>query len=66
MADALGDEGLGRIRDAAVARLSKGKVVDAFMDAVQEASGLLAYALPPKGRDVHELSNRMLVFHPRP
>ncbi|MFH0907943.1 MAG: hypothetical protein V1929_04205 [bacterium] len=65
-ADALGDEGLRRIRDAALAPLKKGKIADALVTAVAEAAQLTAYALPPHESNPDELPNRVMVFHPRP
>lgn len=65
-AEALGDEGLRRIRDAALAEVRKGRLGDAFMAAVQEAARLVAYAMPPRDRNPDEIPNRVLVFHPRP
>jgi putative membrane protein len=65
-ADALGEEGARRIRDAALEHMAKGRPGDAFMAAIQEAAGLVAYALPPRERQAHELPNKVLVFHPRP
>jgi len=64
--EALGDEGLKRIRDAALAPLRKGNIADAFTAAVGEAARLAAYALPPRESNPDELPNRVLVFHPRP
>ena len=65
-ADALGEEGLRRIRDAALAPLKKRKIADAFVAAVEEAARLAAYALPARESNPDELPNRVLVFHPRP
>jgi putative membrane protein len=64
--DALGEEGLRRIRDAALADLRKGNTAGAFAAAVAEAARLCAYSLPPSERNPDELPNLVLVFHPRP
>ncbi len=64
--DALGEEGLRRIRDAALEPLKKGKVAEALVAAVAEVAQLSAYALPPRENNPDELPNRVLVFHPRP
>ena len=64
--EALGDEGLKRIRDAAVAPLKTGDIAGALTAAVAEAAQLASYALPPRENNPDELSNRVLVFHPRP
>jgi putative membrane protein len=64
--ESLGEEGLRRIRDAALAPLKKGKIADALVAAVAEVAQLAAYALPPRENNLDELPNRVLVFHPRP
>ena len=64
--EALGDEGLRRIRDAALEPLKKGAAAEALTAAVAEVAQLAAYALPPRENNPDELPNRVLVFHPRP
>ncbi len=62
----LGQEFLDELRDAATGAFKAGRFLEGLTGTVQRAADRLADALPVQANDVEELSNRVVVFHPRP
>jgi uncharacterized membrane protein len=65
-ADALGEGGLRELRDLAVNRLREGRRAEMFTDAVRLVAERLREALPAAGANPDELSNKLMILHPRP
>jgi putative membrane protein len=65
-AEALGEDGLGVLRDIAAGRLREGKTIETFLETLQVAAERLAAALPPGAENPEEISGQVLLFHPRP
>ena len=62
----LGQEGVDALRDQAIAKLVAGDRVGTFVSAIESVAERLAEALPCEANDADELSNELLVYHPRP
>ncbi len=65
--EAVGQEGVTQVRDAAVAALRQGKPLQAMLDSLSKAGQLLAEKLPcDQGGGENELSDELVILHPRP
>lgn len=65
--DAIGQEGVKQVRDAAVAGLRQAKPLQAMLDCVGKAGQLLGEKLPcSQGGGENELSDELVILHPRP
>lgn len=64
--EALGQEKINKLRDISVENIKEGKRVEAFTDAIEEATQTLSEKPPPEGDNPDEIDNGLLVFHPRP
>jgi len=65
--EALGDEGIAKLRDVAVADLRQGQVARALIDVIEQAAVPLAKALPDERTlTEREIDDHLIVFHPRP
>lgn len=62
----LGQEGIDKLRDVAVEHLKKGEKVETFSETIKQAAEMLKDKLPPGEENPDELSNKLLIFHPRP
>jgi putative membrane protein len=63
---AAGQNLLDEIRNIAVRNLRQGKTVETFTETIHAAEEELSQKLPNQKDDVDELSNKLLIFHPRP
>ena len=63
---ALGQDGLGRLKDIALKRAKSSDRVEAFTATIAAAAGSLAQKLPAPTGDTNDLSNLVVCFHPRP
>ncbi len=64
---ALGQPGLEQVRDAALSALRQGKPLQAVLDCVARAGQLLSEKLPcDQGGGDNELSDELIILHPRP
>ncbi|MFN8612469.1 MAG: hypothetical protein U0931_33325 [Vulcanimicrobiota bacterium] len=65
--EAIGQDGVKQVRDAAVASLRQGKPFQAMLDCVGKAGQLLGEKLPcDQGGGENELSDELVILHPRP
>lgn len=64
--DALGEGFPRELRDIAVRHLREGRRGETFLETIQTAADRLAPSLPVKADDADELSNRLVIYHPRP
>lgn len=64
--DVGGQELVDSIRDAATAELRSGRTLEAFTSAIETAVAGLEEKLPVSPDDRNELTDKLLVFHPRP
>ncbi|MDD2708774.1 MAG: hypothetical protein PHV34_12385 [Verrucomicrobiae bacterium] len=55
-----------QVRDIALKQLAAGKHTASFTDSIRTAAEHLTRVLPVEKDDADELSNRLLIFHPRP
>lgn len=65
--EALGPAGVNAIRDAATSRLRQGKALEALLECLGVAGRLLGEKLPcSQGGGDNELSDELVILHPRP
>ena len=63
---ALGQVGLTELREFANKRLREAGPKQAFLDTLERAAGELSEALPPDSEPDNQVSNQLLLLHPRP
>lgn len=64
---ALGQPGVEEVRNAAISALRQGKPLQAMLDSVGRAGQLLSEKLPcSQGGGENELSDELVILHPRP
>ncbi|MBX3167542.1 MAG: TPM domain-containing protein [Candidatus Eremiobacteraeota bacterium] len=65
--EALTQSGLEQVRNAAITALRQGKPLQAMLDCISQAGQLLAEKLPcHQGGGANELSDDLVILHPRP